>query len=348
MSSPRTGGADSRFQTLVRALPDVVSRIRDDGLVLDFHVPSAFATEFPAEDLIGQRLQDVIPADIAARFARAVADIRGTGGAVSYDYQVEAEGKVRHREVRVVSSGPDEVLSMLRDVTDLRDNQQALERSRAELRALAAHLQDIREEERTRLSREVHDVLGQQLTAIRLGAGWFGRRLAGDAEAQERLAALRATIDETIVHVRQIASDLRPGVLDDFGIASAAEWQTKRFEERTEIECRLDVQGAAEPPPDVATAAFRVLQESLTNVARHAHADAVAVTLVLGPDAVRLVVADDGRGFDDHHRPPPVVGVGGDARARRRPKAARLEVSRGALVKGTVVECTLPFDPRRT
>lgn len=343
MPDPTAAISDPRFQILVRALPDVVSRIRDDGLVLDFHVPPVFATEFPADALIGQRLQDVIPADLAARFSQAVRAVRETGESVSYDYQVEADGKTWHREVRVAPTGPDEVISMLRDVTALRDNEAALERSRVELRALAAHLQDVREEERTRLSREVHDVLGQQLTAIRLGIGWFGRHYADDESVQARLGDIRDAIDETIEHIRQIAADLRPGVLDDFGLASAVEWQAKRFEERTDISCRLDIQGATEPPREVATAAFRVLQEALTNVVRHAQAASVAVTLVLGPTTVRLVVADDGRGFDAGRARRRSLGLVG-MRERAMALAGTLAVH-GVPGQGTVVECTLPHPP---
>ena len=309
--------------------------------MLDFHVPEVFATEFPAETLVGRRLQDVIPEDLAARFAEAVRQVRETGRLATYTYMFEVGGRIRHREVRVASVGPDEVISMLRDVTDLRENEAALERSQAELRALAAHLQDVREEERTRLSREVHDVLGQQLTAIRLGIGWFGRHYSDDQVAQARLAETRETIDETIRHVRQIAADLRPGVLDDFGLASAVQWQATRFEERTGTACPVDVHGRTEPPRGVATAAFRVLQESLTNVARHAEASRVAVTLVLGADSVRLVVSDDGRGFDASRAKRRSLGLVG-MRERAGALGGRLDV-RGVPGQGTVVECTLPF-----
>ena len=330
----------ARYRTIVRALPDVVSRLAPDGLVLDFHVPDVFATEFPAELMLGRRLQDVIPASLAETFLAARDLLLETGEMVSYDYAVEFGGRTYHREVRMAPIEGGEVLSMLRDVTPLREHKAALERSQAELRALATHLQDVREEERTRLSREVHDVLGQQLTAIRLGIGWFGRHYSDDEAAQARLADVRATIDETIRHVRQIASDLRPGVLDDFGLASAVEWQAKRFEERTGTPCRLDVQGATEPPADVATAAFRVLQEALTNVARHAEAGAVTVTLGLGPDAVRLVVADDGRGFEPAPSGRRSLGLVG-MRERAGAQGGTLEV-RGVRGRGTVVECTLP------
>ena len=335
--------SEARYRAVVTALPDVVSRIRTDGLVLDFHVPEAFATEFPAAHLVGRRLQDVIPDDLADKFEDALARLAGSGETAAYDYHVRVGERTRHREVRIAPLGPDEVISMLRDVTALREHEAALEHSRAELRALAAHLQEVREDERTRLSREVHDVLGQQLTAIRLGIGWFGRHYAGDEAAQTRLADVREIIDETIQHVRQIAADLRPGVLDDFGLASAVQWQAVRFEERSGLVCRVDVQGDAEPPRDRATAAFRVLQEALTNVARHAQATAVSITLVLRPDAVRLVVADDGRGFDARRTRRRSLGLVG-MRERAGALGGTLEVT-GLPGQGTVVECTLPVSP---
>ena len=338
----RLRDSEARFRAVVSALPDVVSRLRHDGWVVDFHVPAVFETEFPAEDMLGRRLHDVIQADLTRKFEDAVARVRATGGVVAYDYEVEALGETRHREVRLAPLGDGEVISMIRDVTALREKAAALERSQAELRALATHLRDVREAERARLSREVHDVLGQQLTAIRLGVGWFGRHYAGDEAAQARLDDTRAVIDETVRHVRQIAADLRPGVLDDFGLASAAEWEVGRFEERSGVAASLAVEGAAEPPPDVATAAFRVLQEALTNVARHAEAASVAVALRLGTDAVRLTVADDGRGLD------PAGGAGrrslGLVGMRERAGALGGTLSvRGAPGRGTVVECTFPL-----
>ncbi|MEM0963113.1 MAG: histidine kinase [Bacteroidota bacterium] len=331
---------ESPFQTIVRSLPDVVSRLRDDGTVIDMHVPDAFATEFPSGRLVGRRLHEIIPAPLAAKFDAAVAELRRSGEVSSYEYAVEVGGKQRHREVRMAAVSDTEVLSILRDVTPLRDKEDQLEASRAELRALAAHLQSIREEERTRLSREVHDVLGQQITAIRLAIGWFGRHFSEDEAATERLADVRQTIDETLRHVRQIASDLRPGVLDDFGLASAVEWQAKRFETRTGTPAAIDVHGGVDPPGEVATAAFRVLQEALTNIARHADADHVSITLVLGVESVRLVVSDNGRGFDPAGLKRRSLGLVG-MRERAVALGGTLDV-RGVPGHGTVVECTLP------
>lgn len=337
--------SEGRYRTLVQALPDVVSRIRTDGHVLDFHVPPVFETEFPAEALIGHRLQDKIPSDLAEKFEAAVSRVRETGRPTAYDYEVRVGGGTKHREVRLAPLGPDEVISMLRDVTALREHEAALEQSRTELRALAAHLQGVREEERAWLSREVHDVLGQQLTVIRLGVGWFGRRYPDDAEVQARLDDVRRTIDETLRHVRQIAADLRPGILDDFGLVSAVEWQAKRFEERSGLTCTVEVEDrGGEPSPEVATAAFRVFQEALTNVARHAEAEAVAVSLRLDPAAVCLTVTDDGRGMDPERaaerRTLGLLGM----RERARTLGGTLDLRSGPG-RGTVVEGTFPIHP---
>ena len=340
----RLRDSEARYRSVVRALPDVVSRIQDDGQVLDFYVPPAFETEFPAEAMVGQILTDVIPEDLARRFLDGVRRMRLSGETASYDYQVSVGERVKHREVRLSPLGDDQMISMIRDVTLLREHEAALEASRADLRALAAGLQGVREEERTRLSREVHDVLGQLLTAIRLSVGWFARHFPDDAEVQQRVERSREIIDETIGHVRQIATDLRPGLLDDLGLASAVEWQAGRFEEHAGLTCLVTVVGDAEPPADVATAAFRVYQEALTNVARHAEAETVRVRLELAPDAVRLDVADDGRGM----APPPPggrrsLGVLG-MRERARALGGDLAIE-SAPDQGTRVRVTLPVPP---
>ncbi len=336
--------SEARYRTVVRALPDVISRLGPDGHVLDFHVPAAFETEFPAASMIGRTLPEVIPDDLAQKFLDAAQEMDATGEPVAYDYQVTVGRTVKHREVRMAPFGDAEILSMIRDVTDLRENQTALEESRAELRALATHLQEVREDERTRLSREVHDVLGQQLTAIRLGVGWFGRHYPDEEPIQSRLAGIRETIDETIRHVREIATDLRPGVLDDFGLQTAVEWEAERFEARTGVSCQVHLACEHAPGADVATAAFRVLQEALTNVARHAEATSVAVTLSLEADAVRLVIEDDGRGIDPdqalHHRTLGLLGMTERARAL----GGTLEIT-STPGEGTAVECTFPLQP---
>ena len=314
----RARAFETRYRALLGALPDVIARLRDDGTALDFHVPDAFATEFAAGTMLGRRLADVIPDALADRFADAVAQLRTDGAAAPYRYTVTVDGEDRVREARVVANGPDEVLSLLRDVTEIERSTRALEQSRADLRALAARLQAVREDERARLSRDVHDVIGQGLTAIRLVAGGLARRRPDDDEVQTRVDDLRALVDETIGHVRRVSTDLRPGVLDDLGLVAALEWQARRFEERSGLTCIVETEGPEAVfapgglPAALGTAAFRIVQEALTNVVRHADASEVAVRLVADGDALRLEVQDDGRGLapaEDGRRPLGVVGM---------------------------------------
>jgi signal transduction histidine kinase len=168
------------------------------------------------------------------------------------------------------------------------------------LKQLTAGLLTAREEERTAIAREIHDVLGQSLTALKMDVAWIGSR-APDAPPPfaKKLAAMPGLIDDMVVTVRRIASDLRPGVLDDFGLAAAIEWQAQEFEQRTGVSCVLRTaidDGALDPL--LATALFRIFQESLTNVTRHSRASRVSVTLEhRGTDLV-LEVRDDGVGIE--------------------------------------------------
>ncbi len=190
-----------------------------------------------------------------------------------------------------------------RDITARRLHEEEVRRSREELRALAARLQSVREDERTHISREVHDELGQALTGLRLDLSWLRGRLRDRPELMERVQAVVNRIDGTIDSVRRIATELRPSVLDHLGLVAAVEWQAQEFEKRTGIAVRLELSSAHPAVDDArATTVFRILQESLTNVARHASATRVEIALAVGPDAVTLEVADDGRGISEAER----------------------------------------------
>ena len=212
-------------------------------------------------------------------------------------------------EVRAKVAGPFEVATVARELNEMLDAlaradaearrlHGALEVSREQLQRLTAGLLQAREEERTNVSREIHDVLGQTLTALKMDTGWIGLRLPEDASAiRTKLAAMAALIDETVVAVRRLATDLRPGLLDDLGLPAAVEWQAQEFERRTGIPCSVSTAVDETTDAAVATAIFRILQEALSNAARHSRASHVLVTLEnCGSDLV-LEVRDDGVGI---------------------------------------------------
>jgi PAS domain S-box-containing protein len=188
------------------------------------------------------------------------------------------------------------------DVTELVAAKEAAEQLGAELRALTAYEHTVREEERARISREVHDVLGQALTALRMDAVRIERHLDGPREVLgERLAEMRALTEETIRTVRRIATELRPVLLDEVGLAAALVWQMQEYARRTGLDAVMSADDTIRFTDEQATALFRVFQEALTNVSRHAQASRVEGRLTREHDAGRSVavlrVRDDGRGI---------------------------------------------------
>jgi PAS domain S-box-containing protein len=236
------------------------------------------------------------------------------------------------------------------DVTERHRAQEELRASAVELRALGARLTEIREEERREIARELHDQVGQALTALKLDLGWLRGQLpaAGAAEVLARVASMNELLDGTLETTRRISASLRPAILDDLGLPAALRWQAREFAQRTGVACEVrsspdaaELAGGVPVAPAAALALFRILQEALTNVARHAGARRVDVALEIGGDEVVLTIADDGRGLpaDVLSRPTSLGLVG----MRERALALGGKVSfLGRAGLGTTVTARLP------
>ena len=183
------------------------------------------------------------------------------------------------------------------NVTHSKLAESEIRESRAQLSALAAHVETVRERERLHLAREVHDDLGGNLTAIKIGLSWLLRHLPDVApELHQRTAYLDKVVDQTIDATHRIATSLRPPALD-FGIVSAIEWMLKRFQSYTDIACEFSApEQKIQLGPDIDIAVFRIVQEALTNVAKHAQATRVKVALTVSRAALKLTVTDNGGG----------------------------------------------------
>jgi PAS domain S-box-containing protein len=196
---------------------------------------------------------------------------------------------------------PPRVLVVNSDITERKRGEESLVLQREQLRALAERLQWVREEDRKRVARDLHDQIGQILTAIKMDMMWMTRHLPeSESEVLARLKESIQLISDGVKAVRAICSGLRPGVLDDMGLAAAIEWQAGEFASRNGVQCKVTV-----PPVDLhldgdrATATFRIFQECLTNVIRHAQAKSVRVDLCQEEESILLVVEDDGIGFSE-------------------------------------------------
>jgi signal transduction histidine kinase len=239
--------------------------------------------------------------------------------------------------------------SMERMVALLDARYAALTSSEAAIHALAARLQAVREEEKTRIARDLHDELGQLLTAIRIHLGLMERKLAEPLAAEgpfaltDQVVEASQLVEQTIGAVQRIAADLRPSALDRLGLGAALRHEARAFQERTRVACEL-VLGEGLPPlrGDAATALYRVAQEALTNVARHAGASSVNVALTSDAHLLTLRVEDDGRGLEDIAPGPHALGLLG-MRERAAILGGELTFARGRA-RGTVVELRIPIE----
>ena len=229
------------------------------------------------------------------------------------------------------------------NITYRKQFEKEIELSRGRLRDLSMHLQTVREKERTRIARELHDELGQLLTALNTGIILLKKKIPPEQpHLSERTQSMKDLIDMTMETVKRIYMDLRPGMLDHLGLPVAMDWQCQEFQKRTGIQCSVDVEPEdMEPSKDASITVFRILQETLTNVAKHSRATRVNVSLREAEDDLELVVTDNGRGIreDDLHKPKSFGLLGIRERVDFRGGEVKITGKKG---KGTTVTVRMP------
>lgn len=301
--------SEERYRKLVELSPYGIY-VHRKGVIL-FANPAAQSLLLGGPgDLLGRSLQDLVPPEMRDEVERRLeaAKVAGSEPLRQTTRFTRADGSEACFEgfsVPISFGGQPARQVVIWDTTERVKTEEELRRSRQELRRLAAHLQSVREEEQARIAREIHDELGQSLTALKLDLAWVRRRVGAEAASEhaavlgERLDAMSDLVDTTLSAVRNLALELRPGVLDDLGLEAAVEWQVEEFCQRTGAVCEYhpDLSGCS-IEAEVATATYRILQESLTNVARHSGADHVEVTLRCSSEGLWLEVRDNGQGFE--------------------------------------------------
>lgn len=227
-----------------------------------------------------------------------------------------------------------------------------IRRSREELRELTKHQQTVRESEQKRIALELHDELGQALTGLKMDAHFLSEHIGSMEPATERdrvlddVKKLSKRIDNTLVSIRRITSELRPSILDDFGLVAASEWQAKEFERTTSIKCEFSSNvDELDLGSESNTAVFRIVQEALTNVARHAAASSVTIVLSRLPELVKVSVVDDGKGIGiDNQISAQTLGLLG-MRERSHLIGGELNISERPS-GGTSIELSIPITTR--
>ncbi len=237
------------------------------------------------------------------------------------------------------------IVENIKDISQRKRAEEELRQSRRRLRELASYLESAREKERTRIAREIHDELGQALTALKMELHWCIQRFPeNDKLLLEKAKTLPKLVDANVHLVQRISSELRPGLLDNLGLSAAIEWQAGQFQDRTGIECDVFFQ-----PDDIvldqtrSTAIFRIFQETLTNIARHANATKVKIILNENPAEVELTVCDNGKGIIEQEiSDPKSFGIMG-IKERVLSLGGVVEIN-GLEKKGTTITVRIPTE----
>ena len=305
--------SEARKGAILNSALDAIITIDGQGRIVEFNPAAEKIFTRTRSAVLGQELAEVIiPPALREKHRRGLERFLTRGHGPMIGRRVEttatrADGKEFPVELtvsKVSLAGPPLFTGFVRDITDRRRAEKQLRDSREQLRALAAYLQSVREEERTHIAREVHDELGQTLTGLKMDLAWLDKKMtevSGNDDLrqfEERLKELPGRVDAIIGTVRKIATELRPPVLDDLGLEAAIEWQIQEFEKRTGIKCRFTGSPKhIDLDPARSTAVFRIFQETLTNVLRHAEASQVNIQLREEGDKLILEVQDNGRGM---------------------------------------------------
>lgn len=343
------------LQRVVEGTPDVVYVKDYQGRYLISNTAGAHLIGKPLNEILGKDDTAFYAPDEARRVMNTDREIMESGEVSNYEVAISLDGATRaflftKTPFRNIFGQAQGLVVVARDITEHQQASEHLENSRAELRALSAQLQSVREEERMRIAREIHDELGQVLTGLKMDVVSLARRMSETTTPQnwqqlkERTQSIADLINDAILTVRRISTELRPGLLDAVGLTAAIEWQAKEFENRTGIKCNMKLPKADIPlDQNRSVAVFRIFQEILTNITRHAQASEVNVILDVQQEDLFLEAKDNGRGIRaSEFSNPKSLGLLG-MRERTLLLGGEFNI-RGVQGKGTTVTVRIPME----
>ena len=346
-------GAHDRYHQTIDSVMDGIVAADESQNILVFNPAAERMFGLSAAAAIGQPMEQLLPHRARAAHRQQVTSFIAAGvSSKTMGPHLDVIGRradgsefpIESTISQALIGGKRQVTAVLRDVTERRRQESDLRAMNAQLRKLSESLQTVREEERSRISRELHDELGQQLTGLKLEFSWLGNRmLEGREVTREEIQAMRLLLDNSLAAVRRISTELRPLILDDLGFADAVTWQVGDFEKRTGIETALDLACATQDMEDnVASGLFRIVQESLTNITRHAHATKVGVRIVADANNLVLTVQDNGKGMGEARQRSDGIGLI-SMRERALALGATFDIQ-SAPGNGCIIMVTLPVD----
>ncbi len=299
--------SEARLRSVISSIDDLVFVLDRSGVFLDYYSPGSVSDlHVPPELFLGKSFQDILPPPVVKLAETAINAVLTTNKTQQFDYPLDIAGRECwfSAKVSLRKDGDGEfagVTIVSRNITKRVRAQKALQQHTKRLRILTTQRAEVLEAERQRLARELHDRVGQNLTALGINLNILRAQTPGEAGAplRSRLDDSLLLVEQTTEQIRDVMAELRPPLLDDYGLVAALHWYGEQFARRTEI--AITVAGE-DPIPRPATrienVLFRIAQEALTNVTKHAQATQVRVIVEVDGGTLRLIIADNGHGFD--------------------------------------------------
>lgn len=332
---------------IIDSLPGIFYLFDSTGKMMRWNRQFEVVTGYTAKEIAAMHPTQFFEGDEVSYIEERITKVF-TEGVSDAEADFVAKDKSRKRfyfkAILVDSEGNPCLLGTGIDISDRKKAEKELSDSYEAIRKLTSHLQNVREEDRAHIAREIHDELGQQLTVLKMDVSWINKKIATtDETIKEKMKDLLAMLDQTVRTVRRISSELRPSLLDDLGLIAAMEWQLQEFKKRSDIKTSFTApENEIKLPDMVKTGLFRIFQESLTNVVRHSNAKKMVISLEYKNNDFILSIADDGKGFDkDKIADKRTLGILG-MKERTSMIGGKYEIT-SEPGKGTVVVVTVPL-----
>jgi len=338
--------SETKFRRITEQVSDLIFMTDRNGLLIYLSPASFRLFGYEPDEMLTEKFTTFLAESERKSSVKAFRLAMRTGSAIEMVIRMKRkdgtlfDGELRasiYRENGRVQG----ILGLIHDITERKRLTEELETSREQLQELNRYVLEAREEERTLISREIHDELGQSLSALKIDLGWALKNYGTRPDLRQRLEEMINLVSNTISDVQRISSSLRPGILDDLGLSAACEWYCEEFERRTELQIEKEIEELTEGGVHENTALFRILQEGLTNVLRHAQADRIRVILKRSDAGIVLSVSDNGIGIPyekmDSRNSLGILGM----KERVRQLGGRMKIT-SAPFRGTKLNVTVP------